>query len=1340
MKKTKKIILSSIIIITTLMIFQINASLGFTPYTPMTNYCQLPASIGGATVKPNLLLLLDYSGSMQFPAYLSCQNFSGYNNHNVAQCGTYTSGANYDHTKTYYGYFKSNYYYQYNNGNQFDINFSCTDTDKIGSSESCVSGNLLNWATATEVDVMRQVLTGGRTSIGTGDVIASGGSSITYTDSSLNCVIDIPAGTNMNQRTIKFTNKTGGTCPVGNWSAYKSIAIPASPNHLDSAIGIIQNTWSQITYEVMVFGDSQSVGQGKMLVSKGSTLSNTLSQITNENPYGGTPTGEALWEAYDYYKQSNDHNYESNTNDIHLGNGSVDPYFDGTGNNSSSVSCRKGFVLLITDGAWNGNVDPVVPAYIMNSTDLRSDLPGTQIVKTYTVYVFGSDTATTNSMEIISIFGGFIDPSGSNIGKWPYPFTGYNVSGSNSNLKDGYNNTTYSNSLSSSLSFPLAGCDITHVYSASCASWDQNGTTPTTPYNFYNVTDGADISAAIMSAINDMMTRSSSGSAVSILSSSQGSGANLLQAIYYPLKSFNSVQISWIGMLENLWYYLDPFSNNSAIFEDSTQDNILNLTNDNIIQFYFDSTQNQTIANLFIDSSQYGVAGSAATPASKSLETLNSLWEAGKMLWQRNISTSPRKIYAPITSNALTDTSNLFVSSNTNITTAMLNVPDATTLANVINYVNGTDISGYRNRTVTIGSSTNVWKLGDILNSTPRFVSWTPINNYAKGQPLGYADSTYSQFTSLSTYTQRGMAFAGGNDGMLHAFNMGYLCLSNDSNLCGTWQTDPKTMKAKLVPTTSGGSTADFGKEMWAYIPWGALPYLQYLTDPNYCHIYSVDGTPYIFDASIGIDSNVTQPTGCSSSNYWQCTKTKNSWRTILIGSMRLGGACSPSTSTCTNCVKTETDASGNDTYKGYSEYFALDITDPTTPSLLWSYHDTSLGFATTGPVIIRIASKKSAPSGDTAAQAAAFLASPAAADNTKNGRWFVVFGSGPTGPIDTTNHQFMGNSEQDLSLFIFDLALGPGAAQANVTKIDTGITNAFSGSINNASIDIVEHSNNQMDYQDEAFYLGYTQYNGTTVISGVTYPVWGGGVIRVLTNRDQNPANWIWSPVIQNIGPVTSAVAHLYDSTHGQLWLYFGEGRFFFRNSAYYDDPLTQRYIYGIVDPCFDSTTFAFKSACITTNGSTGSVGSVTISSLGQLNLSSTSGTTNTNGWYAAMAGPINTNGAERIVTDPLAAFTGSVYFTSLIPSTDLCSYGDLTYLWAFQYNSGASVASQQQGKALMQVSTGSVQNIQLSSAFTANGSRTTGAITGAPPVGQGLTVIIPPPPIKQILFKMKK
>ena len=112
------------------------------------------------------------------------------------------------------------------------------------------------------------------------------------------------------------------------------------------------------------------------------------------------------------------------------------------------------------------------------------------------------------------------------------------------------------------------------------------------------------------------------------------------------------------------------------------------------------------------------------------------------------------------------------------------------------------------------------------------------------------------------------------------------------------------------------------GDEEWAFIPKNALPYLKYLKDPDYCHLYYTDLAPYVFDASIGFGTT----------DQSRETRTQTSWRTVIIGGMRTGGACANTCSAGSDCVQTPA------TDKGFSSYFALDVTNPTNPSLLWEF------------------------------------------------------------------------------------------------------------------------------------------------------------------------------------------------------------------------------------------------------------------------------------------------------------------------------------------------------------------------------------------------------------------
>jgi type IV pilus assembly protein PilY1 len=88
---------------------------------------------------------------------------------------------------------------------------------------------------------------------------------------------------------------------------------------------------------------------------------------------------------------------------------------------------------------------------------------------------------------------------------------------------------------------------------------------------------------------------------------------------------------------------------------------------------------------------------------------------------------------------------------------------------------------------------------------------------------------------------------------------------------------------------------ATTGAESWAYIPSLMLPNLYKLADKNYSnqHQYFLDGTPSVGEIYSG------------------------GWKTILVGGMNGGG-------------------------RGY---YALDITDPTSPKVLWEFTDTNLGY-----------------------------------------------------------------------------------------------------------------------------------------------------------------------------------------------------------------------------------------------------------------------------------------------------------------------------------------------------------------------------------------------------------
>ena len=178
----------------------------------------------------------------------------------------------------------------------------------------------------------------------------------------------------------------------------------------------------------------------------------------------------------------------------------------------------------------------------------------------------------------------------------------------------------------------------------------------------------------------------------------------------------------------------------------------------------------------------------------------------------------------------------------------------------IINYIRGQEQAGYRERVLPTLPGDQVWRLGDIIHSTPVPVA-APNDPYY----LRYADNSYQEFREHwinrdngdGTYGRRQVVYVGANDGMIHAFNSGfYNGLTN-------------TLSDPVHP---------LGSELWAYVPYNLLPHLRWLTELNYPHVYYMDGEPLVFDANI-------YPANTNDGVHI------NGWATVLVMGMRFGGS-----------------------------------------------------------------------------------------------------------------------------------------------------------------------------------------------------------------------------------------------------------------------------------------------------------------------------------------------------------------------------------------------------------------------------------------------------------------
>ncbi len=1208
--------------------------------TATASYCQLPAFMGGTTpTKPNVLLIFDTSGSMGDLAYKT----------KTYTCKATGSFSALDLCSNFYGYFDKTKNYTLTSGVWIPSTAATDFSAKIGTVG--ISGNYLNYKNMQKVDIIRKILIGGLVDDMNGlprPPTASNGETKYVLQAQNNTLIEF--GTSEPKGLIHdvYDKVNFGIM------AFNSNLQNVAPALTDSDGGqIVSVTMPNVSpYNGLDF--DAKLGAPLDVLIAGAESSDT-------NPNGNTPLAESLYEAIRYY-EGVDSAYNKND--------------DGTVTNySTSISdpvlsnCQKHFVIILTDGqptndanvptnsganvtdtaftSWfNGLTAAGLPtptsllarvAYYAHNNDLRSATVGRS----------GHAFANTQNLNIYTVYA-FGDGSGT------------------ATLQETAKYGSYFNEFDA----PSSSSGLTTNKKPDAGEYN-NG--------YYEATDGDMLEKQLNLALSNIMISTASGTAAAVANNKSGErGANMIQALFYPQWP-NDSRIKWLGEMQALWYYLDPVINYSGIYEDSDGNKELNLLVDKTLP-----------SNSF---------------------TTKSLWRAGAQL--QKMDAANRNIYTPLTSSVITDTSNAFKNDKLSTLRPLMNLGVATDAGAItdaqagylVNYIRGVDRSEYRSRKVSftdpVTSILNTtlpteWKLGDIINSTPQVQSSIALNAYDKA----YSDSSYSAFINSNQYKARNYVYSSSNDGMMHAFRLGVVTNINSGS------------EPNRVASIAG---TDMGKEEWAFIPKQALPYLQNQASSEYCHQCLVDGAPALVDASI------FKPSTATCTNYWDCvrstsiTSTGNidtsSWGTVLVSGMGLGGASRDYAGNCNETLNHDSNLTNNvDCVKspkagiGMSSYFALDVsyntlnttTPPTTPTpkFMWEFSDYSvadsadkgLGFTSAGTAIVRINAKDA----------------DGTPNKTKNGRWFAVFASGPTGAIDQGSQQFTGRSDQNLKIYIVDLnATMPFTKGTNYWVKDTLIPFAFANSLSNSVVDLDRWDSTKTGYySDDVVYVTYTK---ASLASG--YPTaWDkGGVTRLVTNNDPDPTNWFVSSLIgdaNDVGPITSSIGKLQDRDRNKLWVYFGEGRYFFSG----DEVNTPRKFYGVQDPCYKQYSVSAQSAMATTAGACTAVSMAELQDQGGTPPAVTL-TTGKKGWYINMdtAASGGTVGAERVVSDVTAATNGIIFYTTFTPNSDVCTPGGSTSLWAVKYDTGGTPpAGSLVGKAPVQTSSGGITLIDLATKFT--------------------------------------
>jgi type IV pilus assembly protein PilY1 len=993
---------------------------------------------------------------------------------------------------------------------------------------------------------------------------------------------------------------------------------------------------------------------------------------------------------------------------------------------------------------WLDNI-----AYYGQTHDIRdqgcpgaSCVTGTQSVTFYAVNAMGG-TAGSALLASASKYGGFIDRNG------------------NQTPDNAGQSCTYpvGSNLSPTPSVPTSG--------TSSAEWDVDG--DCTPDTYFDASEGSELQTQIDKVIADVLKRAASGTSVSVLATSSTGEGSMYQAYFFPSQFEGLNEIKWTGFAQGL--FVDRLGN---IREDYSQpgctgpsDGKLVLEHDCIIKTRFDATTNDVKVDRFKDDGAAtgsvagdGVADTTAPVETVSLKDIKPIWEAGARLAYLtpgttscslpNAGVSCRRVLSWVDNNfdKVAASSEVIELIDANKATlcpyfgarrvADCNsaVPaDKTTAeteaANLINFTRGLDgktlcIAGtecLRDRSITVrnpdavtSTALQVWKLGDIVDSTPTVVG-APNERY----DVIYGDITYSAF--IAQYkNRRQVAYVGANDGMLHAFNAGFFIQGDDPSTTtvvehGRFATAPPSgitttrSTGECVAGSSAGCLAR-GAELWAFVPQELLPHLKWSAAQDYTHVAYMDLKPKVTDARIFCDvgnPNATCWNGQSASGTHP-----GGWGTILIAGMRYGGSCGVCTTTTVDAagnlatgggppmtVTADFTGSGKSTRAFYSAYYVFDVTDPEQdPVLLWTLTDSGLGLTTSFPAVVRVS-----PTAD------------ARTDNT-NAKWLAVFGTGPT--------SYIGASAQTSQFFVVNLGAGPDYTithptsgslhsvscttsvpcdKAILSMATSGNSPAYSTGDSNSFMGDVTALDSNLDYRVDTIYAGNVLTNNpspptftgkmyrlaTSAVSGTrpeTLSNWGilSGSNRVATVL---LADFACSPTpctgTTKVGPITAGATVSADDTNN-IWVYFGTGRFLTQGDKGNTDAQS---FFGVKDPvanttlCPETSTTSCQrndildvsnvTVCVVGVGSCGTSDQVS----GLAGVTTFSGTSNTSlqgmvlskqGWFVTFP-----TAGERALSSP-TILGGTVFFTTFIPVDDICTVSGSGNLYALFYLTGSA------------------------------------------------------------------
>lgn len=760
------------------------------------------------------------------------------------------------------------------------------------------------------------------------------------------------------------------------------------------------------------------------------------------------------------------------------------------------------------------------------------------------------------------------------------------------------------------------------------SEWDTRSAdgTPTpdgVPDTYFLVTNPGALEDSLSRVFQAILSKTSSGTAAAVVAnSSRGFGA-IFQALFEARRSdSNAREARWLGDLQGIWV-----DSAGLLREDLNGDKTLgNYTVDPAIQFYFDTNAQppraryKRLTNTSGNPNEFvpGAIGGDGLPAGTTLELedLKTLWNARKTLAAlSSIGLGTQRTYGSPAEGGRhlvtwVDANRDKVLAQAEIkpfawgaggidasNMSFLNSDNSTEAKNIVDWTRGLEVPGLRNRLLdyTNSGSTQVQRFGDIVNSTP-----AAVGSPAEAFNLLYRDSSYTAFARGYT-PRRQIVYAGANDGILHAFHSGFF--------------DPRTLRfAKSYQSTTAHQ---LGSELWGYIPSNLLAHLRWLSDPNYSHVFYVDGSPYVFDANV----------------FTPDSTHINGWGTLLAVNFRTGGGTITVDTQLDGLGAANADNNPSDDYQTRAATVLLDVTDPEGAPKVLAEIPVDEGWQLGRPTV------------------AAFRKT----DGTLN-KFFMVVPSGP-------NKELGGRvvSDRAFKIRVYDLATLVGGTVTPVRTIDgpSGGSADLSFASDPASVDF------DLNYKAEAIYFGTVK----APASGVEFT---GSLFKINTGELATPGTWTIQLVHDTQRPITVRPTASLDDKR-ERYVYVGTGRLLSSLDA---DSVGIQRIYGIKDRSLSPNTPAALPATGLVD-----VTNVTVTAGGLVNgttrFEDYLNSVNTNGgWYRNLDAASVLGGSERVVSNQ-AIFSGLLLTTTYVPSRDLCANLGTSKLFVLNYKAGVASPS---------------------------------------------------------------